>query len=299
LNHNQAMMILLVILGFLSQLLSPIQLRAQDFILEEDITYGQADCFDLKLDLARPETGTGPFPVLVYLFGNGWGYWPGSKAQCQLAIMQSAQKGYVAVSVDYRQTSIKENGKTKYLFPAQLYDVKCAVRWLRANAEAYNIDPKHIGVAGYSSGGHLALLLGLTVPSDGLEGECGDEGHSSRVQAVVSSAGPTDLVGMFNESADEPGPVVELLGGTPQQLPDEYIKASPISYVRKDAPPILTIQGDLDESVPPSQAYLFDKKMKEAGASHTLIIRKNRGHDDFTTNPEVLDFFDKYLKGRD
>jgi acetyl esterase/lipase len=293
------MVVLSIIFLFLSQLLSSISLPAQDFVLEEDITFGQGDGVDLKLDLARPETGKGPYPALVYLVGSGWGYWPFSRTQCQLGIMQAAQRGYVAVAVDYRQTSVKENGKTKYLFPSQLYDVKCAIRWLRANAEAYNIDPKHIGVAGHSSGGHLALLLGLTIPSDGFEGDCGNKGYSSRVQAVVSSAGPTDLIGMFNESVDEPGPVVALLGGTPQQLPNEYAKASPVSYVRKDALPILTIQGDLDKDVPPAQAYLLDKKMKEVGASLALIIRKNRAHDDFTTDPEVLDFFDKYLKGQD
>ncbi len=293
------MKVVLVILAFLSQLLSPIHLRAEDFVLEKDITYGQGDGVDLKLDLARPETGTGPFPVLVYLFGNGWGFWPGSKKQYQFAIMQAAQKGYVAVAVDFRQTSIKEKGKTKYPFPAQLYDVKCAVRWLRAHAEAYNLDPEHIGVAGWSSGGHLALLLGLTVPSDGLEGECGDPGYSSRVQAVVNSAGPADLAGMFNESMDGSGPIAQLLGGTPQQLPEAYAEASPLYYVRKDAPPILTIHGEIDRSVPVKQSFLLDAMMKEAGAPHTLIIRKIRGHEDYTTSPEAWDFFDKYLKGKD
>ena len=150
--------------------------------------------------------------------------------------MQAAQRGYVAVTVDYRQTSIKEKGKIKFLFPAQLYDVKCAIRRLRANAKKYSIYSNHIGVAGWSSGGHLALMLGLTVLSDGLEGDCGDREYPSRVQAVVIACGPTELVSMYNESSDEPGPVVDLLGGNPQELPDQYAKASPITYVRSDAP---------------------------------------------------------------
>jgi dipeptidyl aminopeptidase/acylaminoacyl peptidase len=139
-------------------------------------------------------------------------------------------------------------------------------------------------------------MLGLTIPSDGLEGDCGDLKYSTKVQAVVTSGAPTDLVGMFNESSDEPGPVVDLLGGNPQQWPKEYAMASPITYVRKDAPPILVIQGDIDKDVPPRQAYLLDEKMKEVGATHTLLIKKNNGHDDFTTDPEALAFFDKYLK---
>ena len=296
---SPALQILLVVIILFCQFLEPIRIRAQDFVLEEDITFGKGNDVELKLDIAHPETGKGPFPALLYISGSGWGFWILSRSQCQLAIMQAAQRGYVAVTVDHRQTSVKEKGKTKFLFPAQLYDVKCAVRWLRANAEQYNIDPKHIGVAGWSSGGHLALMLGLTKPTDGLEGDCGDKKYSSSVQAVVSAGGPTELVSMFNESTDEPGPVVDLLGGNPQKRPDQYAIASPLTYVRRDAPPILTIHGELDTDVPPKQAYLLDAKMKETGASHTLIIKKNAGHIDFTTDPEVLDFFDKYLKERD
>ena len=294
---SPAPQILFIVFIFVCQLLRPIQIRAQDFVLEEDITFGKGDDVDLKLDLARPETGKGPFPALVYIFGSGWGDWTGgSRTRCHLGIMQAAQRGYVAVTVDHRRTAVKEKGKTKFLFPAQLYDVKCAIRWLRANADQYNIDPNHIGVAGWSSGGHLALMLGLTTPSDGLEGDCGDKKYSSSVQAVVSAGGPTELVSMFNESSDEPGPVVDLLGANPQQLPDQYAVASPLTYVRIDAPPTLTIHGELDTEVPLKQAYLLDAKMKEIGASHTLIIKKNVGHVNFTIDPEVLDFFDKYLK---
>jgi acetyl esterase/lipase len=295
-KHAPTLQILLVVIILICQFLEPFRIRAQDFVLEEDITFGKGDNVELKLDIAYPENGKGPFPALVYIFGSGWGFWTLSRSQCQLAIMQAAQRGYVAVTVDYRQTSVKEKGKAKFLFPAQLYDVKCAIRWLRANADQYNIDPNHIGVAGWSSGGHLALMLGLTTPSDGLEGDCGDKKYSSSVQAVVSAGGPTELVSMFNESSDEPGPVVDLLGANPQQLPDQYAVASPLTYVRIDAPPTLTIHGELDTEVPLKQAYLLDAKMKEIGASHTLIIKKNVGHVNFTIDPEVLDFFDKYLK---
>jgi len=103
---------------------------------------------------------------------------------------------------------------------------------------------------------------------------------------------------MYNEtkSLDERRVLVEFLGGNPQELPDQYARASPINYVKNDAPPILTIHGDIDADVPLKQAYLLDAKMKELGASHTLIIQKNSEHTDFTADPVVLDFFDKYLK---
>jgi acetyl esterase/lipase len=292
-----AFKVLPTVLILAGKLLQPTPIGAGEFVLEEGITFGTGGDVDLKLDLARPETGEGPFPALVYIYGSGWGYWTGgSRTQCQLGIMQAAERGYVAVTVDYRQTSVKENGKTKYLFPAQLYDVKCAIRWLRANAKKYNIDSNHIGVAGFSSGGHLALMLGLTTPSDALEGYCGDNKITSGVQAVVNACGETELVSLYNETAGEPERIVDLLGGTPQQRPSEYATASPLTYVRRDAPPVLSIYGDIDYDVPIKQAYLLDRKMKEVGAFHTLIIRKNTGHKDFTTDPEVLDFFDKYLR---
>lgn len=266
------------------------------YIWEPSITYGKGGDVELKLDLARPASGKGPFPALIFLPGSGWGYWAVGRRQYCSALIKAAEKGYVAVAVDYRLTSVKENDKTKYLFPAQVYDVKCAVRWLRANAKKYKIDPNRIGAVGWSSGGHLALMLGLTDPSHGLEGECGNLKFSSCVQAVVSLAGPTELISLYHEKSI-PNSIVEFLGGTPEEVPDQYKIASPLTYVSKDDPPVLTIQGDRDASVPPKQAELLDAKMKEAGASHMLIIKKGVGHENFWYDNAVWDFFDKHLKG--
>lgn len=266
------------------------------YIWEPSITYGKGGDVELKLDLARPASGKGPFPALIFMPGSGWGYNPVGRRQYCSALIKAAERGYVAVAVDYRLTSVKENDKTKYLFPAQVYDVKCAVRWLRANAKKYKIDPNRIGAVGWSSGGHLALMLGLTDPSHGLEGECGNLKFSSGVQAVVSLAGPTELISLYHEKSI-PNSIVEFLGGTPEEVPDQYKIASPLTYVSKDDPPVLTIQGDRDASVPPKQAELLDAKMKEAGASHMLIIKKGVGHINFWYDNAVWDFFDKHLKG--
>ncbi len=266
------------------------------YIWEPSITYGKGGDVELKLDLARPASGKGPFPALIFMPGSGWGYWSVGRRQYCSALIEAAERGYVAVAVDYRLTSVKENDKTKYLFPAQVYDVKCAVRWLRANAKKYEIDPNRIGAVGWSSGGHLALMLGLTDLSHGLEGECGNLKFSSRVQAVVSLAGPTELISLYHEKSN-PISIVEFLGGTPEEVPDQYKIASPLTYVSKDDPPVLTIQGDRDASVPPKQAELLDAKMKEAGASHMLIIKKGVGHINFWYDNAVWDFFDKHLKG--
>jgi acetyl esterase/lipase len=116
------------------------------------------------------------------------------------AIQQAAQRGYVAVTADYRSTNLKEDGKAVYCFPNQVFNAKCAIRWLRAKADTYHIDPDRVGVIGWSSGGYLALMIGLTDTSDGLEGDCGDMSISTRVQAVVSLAGPTELISEVKES---------------------------------------------------------------------------------------------------
>jgi dipeptidyl aminopeptidase/acylaminoacyl peptidase len=108
--------------------------------------------------------------------------------------------------------------------------------------------------------------------------------------------GITELISFYHES-DYPHNWVVLLGGTPEEVPEKYKTASPLTYVTKDDPPVLTIQGDMDSDVPPKQAELLDAKMKEAGVSHTLIMKKNVGHRDFTGDKAVLDFFDKHLKG--
>ena len=268
------------------------------YIWEPGITYGKGGDVELKLDLARPASGKGPFPALIFIHGSGWGWWSVGRRQYCSALIKAAERGYVAVTVDHRVISVKENDKTKYLFPAQVYDVKCAVRWLRANAKKYKIDPNRIGAVGHSSGGHLALMLGLTDPSHGLEGECGNLKFSSRVQAVVNLAGSTELISKYHEAAGFiPIVLVEFLGGTPEEVPDQYKIASPLTYVSKDDPPVLTIQGDRDLSVPPKQAELLDAKMKEAGASHMLIIKKGVGHENFWYDNAVWDFLDKHLNG--
>jgi acetyl esterase/lipase len=251
-----------------------------DVIYERDIIYGKGGDVDLMLDLARPAKAEGRLPILIFIHGGGWGWYSGSSRNQYIRdIKEAALRGYIAVTIGHRLTSERENGKVKYNFPAQVHDVKCAVRWLRANARKYKIDPDRIGVVGWSSGGHLALMLGLTDQSDGLEGKCGDMKYSSRVQAVVSLAGVTDLKSQYVDTYNSRSYVKDFLGGIPEEMPERYAASSPIIYASKDDPPVLTIQGDDDPYVPLSQAELLDKKMNEAEASHTLIVVEDAGHD--------------------
>jgi acetyl esterase/lipase len=192
--------------------------------------------------------------------------------------------------VDYSASVENSNRRPIGIFPAQIHDVKSAIRFLRAHAARYDIDPARIGVVGFSSGGNLALLLGLTGPADGLEGDDDNLQYSSSVQVVVNLAGATDLVSWNKEPY-----VSAYLGGTLQAKPEQYKKASPINYVKPGTVPILTIHGDQDTAVSPDQALLLDARMKEAGAPHTLIIESGRRHTDELNQP-VWDFLEKALK---
>ncbi len=269
-----------------------------EVIEEKDITYGKAGDRALQLDLARPE-GDGPFPALVFVHGGGWR--GGARTTYSGAIVEAAKRGFVAVTVTYRLTEPDKDGKVTNPFPAQVNDVKCAVRWLRANAEKYNVDPQRIGATGGSAGGHLSLMLGLTDGSSKLEGDGGYPDRSSKVQAVVNYFGPTDMVELHRTSEGAAPIVASFLGGGPQDIPDLYRAASPVTYISADDGPVLTIHGTADRLVPPEQAKLLDEKMKAEGVSHTLLLLEGQGHGfqgeaGAQAIQATFDFFEKHLK---
>lgn len=260
-----------------------------------DLTYLAIDDMELKLDIAIPAEGEGPFPTIVFIFGGSWT--AGGRKMYSDEIRWAAERGFVGVTIDHRLLNKMKEGKPLYPFPAQIHDPKCAVQWLRANAKEYKIDKNRIGSVGFSSGGHLSLLLGLTDPLDGLEGDCGYSDYSSAVQAAVGLAPPIDLIESYATLA---GDLQKLLGGSPNEFQEEYIKASPISYVSENDPPITTIMGEVDKFILPVQGELLDAKMSEMGIYHNLIILEGKNHNYFSYNlPELLDlvfdFFSQYL----
>jgi acetyl esterase/lipase len=247
--------------------------RAQDpkpeVRIDHDLLYGKGGDADLLLDLAMPKGGDGPFPVVVCLHGGGWTH--GSRADLRTTIETLARRGYVAVSVDYRLAP-------KDRFPAAVEDCKAAVRWLRANAKTYKINADRVGVVGFSAGGHLACLLGVTRKSDGLDGAGGNPDESSAVQAVVSFFGPTDLTQEGFGKDVEKENLAPFLGGTLAEKKDVYRKASPVTYAGKHAPPFLFFHGANDHIVPIKQSELLAEKLKEAGVSAELITLEKEGH---------------------
>jgi acetyl esterase/lipase len=259
------------------------------------VVYGKGGGEDLKLDLYAPSGSPGPFPAMVLIHGGAW--CAGAKEGYRSQARTFAEHGYVAVTVGYRLAPA-------HRFPAQVEDVKCAVRWLRANAHRYAVDPERIGAMGESAGGHLALLLGLTGPEDGFEGRGGWEGQSSKVRVVVNCAGPTDLSRPgWLELTDKV--IADLLGAGRDANPAAYRAASPVSYVRPGSPPVLTIHGVKDLIVPYEQATVLDAALRAAGGTSRLEPVPDKGHIYDWGPPEwrhfeavVFEFTDGYLKQR-
>ena len=222
--------------------------------VQKNIEYGKGGDKALQLDLYSPKERSHPLPAILFLHGGGWtgGYRQIYHYYCT----KFAEHGYVVATASYRLAG-------EAPFPAAVQDVKCAVRWLRANAKKLGIDPNKIAVAGGSAGGHLAMMIGYSSDVPELEGKGGNADTSSRVQAVVDLYGPTDLTDDFAKSRGE---VKRLMGGkTFDEAPDAYRLASPVTHVTKDDPPTLILHGSIDSTVPIHQAELLVEKLKNAG----------------------------------
>lgn len=281
-------------------LLAPFYVQAQEKIddkirVESDVVFGKGGGKDLKLDMAMPKDGNGPFPAIVCIHGGGWRM--GNYKQHTNMTKEFAAKGYVSVTVQYRLTT-----EPQAQFPAQVEDVKCAVRWLRANAEKYRIDKQKIGAVGFSAGGHLSCMLGLTTREDGLEGDGGHSGESSQVQAVANYFGPTDFTkGDWEQNVQ--GLLVAFLGGTLEEKREAYTRASPLTYVRKDRAPAAFIffHGTKDPLVSHTQSIRLHEALTKVGGSSQLVIMEGDGHGwggekMKKTMDQTIEFFDKNLK---
>lgn len=272
----------------------------------QDVEYAKIDTISLKLDLYLPENIEKPVPLVIWIHGGSWSY--GSK-DYPMDALTLLSRGYAIASISYR---FSQQAK----FPAQINDVKGAVRFLRANAEKFKIDPNRFGVWGASAGGHLAALLGTTNgirfytignTTFDLEGDVGGNTvFSSQVQAVVDWYGPTNFTTIMNypsgvdrRSADNSQ--ARLIGGRLTDSVDKAVLASPITYVSPDDPPFLIQHGKKDNTIPYQQSLEMDSALKKNGVTSILILLEKTNHggglfEQDTTLARVGLFFDKYLK---
>ncbi len=241
--------------------------------IHKDLEYGRAGLRRLLLDLYLPDDLTKPTTALVFIHGGGWK--GGKKEDYAYYCVRYAARGYVVASVSYRL--VKEA-----TFPACIHDVKCAVRWMRAQAKKYHIDPERIVAIGGSAGGHLSMMLGYSAGVAELEGQGGWPDQSSAVQAVVNLYGPTDLT---VEYARTHNTVVEFMGGQSyDDHPEMYKLASPLHHLDKDDPPTLILHGTIDDLVPIEQADMLAGRLAELkipydydrlhGYPHTMDIAR-------------------------
>lgn len=263
-----------------------------------DVIYSRAGGEELKLDVYFPtNVASASLPVVMYVHGGGWQ--TGSKNMLVMMPGPSEllRRGYLVVSMNYRLAP-------KYKFPAMIEDAKCAVRFLRAHAKDFNLDPSRIGVMGDSSGGHVVALLGLTDVSAGFESE-GWNDQSSRVRAVVDLYGPTHFAdGKTNLITIK---LIKDAFGATNATDPILIKASPVTYVSSHAPPFLILHGDRDGLVDVNQSVELDARLKAAGADSTFLLITNFAHgytpfgrkshpDNDELSRMVADFFDKNLR---
>lgn len=284
---------LLIVLTMTSSLRAQAPAQVPDtVIVEKGIEYANPDDQHLQLNLARPKTGDGPFPAIVCIHGGG--FRAGKRESYDGLIVRLAEQGYVAITVTYRLAP-------KYQFPAAVHDTKAAVRWLRANAAKYKIDPSRIGTTGGSAGGHLAQFLGVTAGVKEFEGDGGNPAESSAVACVVNVYGPSDFTKSYGKSVDAAEVLPLFLGGNLEKARKLHLKASPLYWVTPVAAPTLCIHGTLDKYVAHEQAVWLVDKMNAAGAEAELLTLEGAGHgfkgkDAETADKALMAYFNKKLK---
>lgn len=260
-----------------------------DIRVERNVTFlaaGRKERADLYVPLQMPKGRRCPAVVLIH--GGGWS---GGRRDAEREInigSTLARNGYVAMSIDYILSD-----KKQAVWPTNLWDCKTAVRWLRKNAERLGIDPDRIGVLGGSAGGHLAAMVALTTPADGLDPAQPDGEFSCAVKCCVDMYGITDI-GTYHDAT--------MLGKTFSEAPELYRLASPVTYVRSNSPPVLILHGTADTTVNVKQSEHFAEVLKHAGVEHELVILPGAVHSfdlqppQRDLRPAVLKFLDAHLK---
>lgn len=240
----------------------------RNVIAERNVAYGTAGGQALLLDLYRPKAPSAtPRPAVLFVHGGGWA--AGDKRDFDGGAAELAKQGYVALSVNYRLAS-----KGRNLWPAQLDDVQRAVRWLRARAQTYGVDPNRIGAVGHSAGGHLVACLAARETRDNADAALA--AYSSRVTCAVDMSGPVDLVASDNPQAD--GIIANLLGGRNTERPELARDASPILFVDDKTAPVFIVHGRRDKLVAVRHAEQLEAALRQANVETKVLIFDDEGH---------------------
>jgi acetyl esterase/lipase len=265
-----------------------------DVIFERGVEYARPEDQHLQLDIARPKTSSGSLPAVLCIHGGG--FRAGTREGYDKLCLTLAQHGFVAATMTYRLAP-------RFQFPAAVHDSKAAVRWLRANAAKYKLDPKRIGVTGGSAGGHLAQFLGVTANVREFEGDQ-NPGFPSTVSCVVNVYGPSDFTKSYGKSVDAHEVLPLWLGGNLETARLRHIQSSPLNWVTPDAAPTLLIHGTEDKYVAYEQALWMRDRLTACGVEVQLLTLDGAGHgfkgaDAEKADQALLAFFESHLKPKE
>jgi acetyl esterase/lipase len=235
--------------------------------LHADLLYHHEAGRDLRLDVYRPSGPVPPGgrPAVLAIHGGGWR--GGSKREFGWHVALLAQHGFVVVALDYQ---LSRPGAPSW--PANLEDLRAALRWVRLHAREHGVDPTRIAALGASAGGHLAALLGTWPEFSGARAS------ADRIKAVVDFYGPADLLALEKDRPLSAIPVELMIGAGPEEEPERFRDASPLTHVSPDDPPMLLIHGLDDEHVPVSQSQALDDALGKASVAHELILVEQARH---------------------
>ena len=240
---------------------------AAEIVFQEGLEYTNPDGQHLQLNLARPKQAGPRRPAVLCIHGGG--FRAGKRDRWNGLCRQLAERGYVAATATYRLAP-------QYPFPAAVHDVKAAVRWLRAHADEFGIDPARIGAVGDSAGGHLAQFLGVTAGVDEFEGDGGNADASSAVTCVVNYYGPSDFTKSYGKSVDAAEVLPLFLGGDLEHARRRHVVASPLYWVTPDAAPTLLLHGTKDPYVAFEQATWIRDRLQAAEVEVELLATRRR-----------------------
>ena len=257
-----------------------------DYRVVPNIVYKVANGHENKLDVYVPRNRKEPNATVIYIHGGGWV--GGSKESSSLRFLPYLQKGMSVVNVEYRLARISRG-------PAAVEDCRCALQWVIRNAEKYAFDTSKLIVTGRSAGGHLSLITGILDRSVGLDRDCRGE-ETLKVAAIVNWFGITD-VGDLLDGVNEKSYAVTWLGSLENRFAIA-MRVSPLTYIRRGLPPVLTIHGDADKTVPYQHAVRLHKALEEKGVENELLTIPGGGHGGFSNDEtqKIFTTIDAFLR---
>jgi acetyl esterase/lipase len=256
------------------------ELAGYQYTVMPDVVYGFQNNYPLKMDVWHNNKASGPVPTLIYIHGGGWIY--GDRTGAFPQLLPYFQRGWNVVNVEYRMAPVS-------LAPAAVEDCRCALKWVIRNAKQYNLDVTRIVVTGHSAGGHLSLTTGMLSPDAGLDVECpGDE--ILKVAVIINWFGISDVNDVL-QGSNKKNYAEEWLGNLPNKA-EIAKRTSPLTYVSKDNPPVISIHGDADGVVPYQNSVRLHEALTKAGVPNQLVTIKGGGHGNFS-DTETLYAYDQ------